>query len=100
MMGVVSNQNRSLERLIIQNINRYMVMGVMLYPEMIIKIQEYIGHIQEEKETRQVFNLTGSPYHDAEGSSQLISYLYDAIGNSFPKIGKRLTKTHCIDSDP
>ena len=32
--------------------------------------------------------ITGSPYNDAEGSSQLISCLHDAIINYVPRIGR------------
>ena len=34
--------------------------------------------------------LTGSPYCDYEGSSQLISCLHDAIINSAPRIGENV----------
>ena len=57
MMGVVSNKNRRLEIFIIQNINRNMLIGVMLYPENICKIREYFGHFQKENESPQVFIL-------------------------------------------
>ena len=36
--------------------------------------------------------LQGSPYHDAEGSSQIRSCLHDAIINSSPRIGQRIYK--------
>ena len=34
----------------------------------------------------------GSPYHDAEGSSQLRSCLHDAIINAAPRIGGEIDK--------
>ena len=36
--------------------------------------------------------LKGSPYRDAEGSSQLISCLHDEIINAAPRIGQRIEK--------
>ena len=42
--------------------------------------------------------LNGSPYHDAEGLSQLRSCLHDAIINDALRIGEKSTKTNCIDS--
>ena len=44
------------------------------------------------------FSLTGSPYHDAEGSSNHISCLHDAIINAAPRIGKKLTNQDYIDN--
>ena len=37
--------------------------------------------------------LTGSPYRDAEGSSQLISCLHDSIINASPRIGEKIDKS-------
>ena len=42
--------------------------------------------------------LNGSPYRYAEGSSQLILCLHDAIINAAPIIGGKLTNWGCIDS--
>ena len=42
--------------------------------------------------------LNGSPYRDAEGSSQLISCLHDEIINVAPIIWEKLTDPNCIDS--
>ena len=42
--------------------------------------------------------LKGSPYHDAEGSSHIISCLNDAIINYAPRIGGKLTTWNCIHS--
>ena len=42
--------------------------------------------------------LKGSPYCDDEGSSQLRSFLNDAIINADPGIGEELTSMNCIGS--
>ena len=42
--------------------------------------------------------ITGSPYRDAEGLSQLRSCLHDAIISTAPIIGKISTNSNCIDS--
>ena len=42
--------------------------------------------------------LTGSPYRDSEGSSQLISCLHDAIVNAAPRIGGKSKNQICIDN--
>ena len=52
---------------------------------------------RKRKETGYVL-LTGSPYRDAEGSSQLRSYLHDAIINADPITGKKLTNQNYIDN--
>ena len=41
--------------------------------------------------------LNGSPYRDAEVSSQLRLCLNDAIINAAPRIGAKLTNFYCID---
>ena len=42
--------------------------------------------------------ITGSPYRDAEGFSQLRSFLRDAISNTDQIIGGKLTNQNCIDN--
>ena len=57
--------------------------------------QTYSG--RKRKATVYVY-ITGSPYRDAEGPSQLITCLHDAIINAAPRIGGKSTKTNSIDS--
>ena len=42
--------------------------------------------------------IAGSPYRDAEGSSQLRSCLHDAIINASPRIGGKLTNQNYIEN--
>ena len=52
--GVVFFLNKRLERYKIQNINLLIQIDVILLKTTIYKIQEYVGHIQEENERQQV----------------------------------------------
>ena len=42
----------------------------------------------------------GSPYHDAEGSSQLRSCIHDAIINAAPRIGGEIDKLELYQQCP
>ena len=53
-MGVVPNQKIRLKIITIQNINIHIVIEVKLYPEILWKITECIGHIKEENKNQQV----------------------------------------------
>ena len=44
--------------------------------------------------------LQGSPYRDSEGLSQIRSCINDAIINSAPILGVKLTNWNCKDSLP
>ena len=50
-------------------------------------MQQYVGHIQEEKMAICYVYLNGSPYRDAEGLSKLRSCLHNEIINAAPRIG-------------
>ena len=41
---------------------------------------------------------TGSPYCDAEGPPQLISFIHGAIVNAATRIGEKLTNQNSIDN--
>ena len=43
-------------------------------------------------------HITGLPYRDAEGLSQLRSCLHDEIINSVPIKGEKSTNPNCIDN--
>ena len=52
---------------------------------------------RKQKATGYVY-ITGSPYRDAKGLSQLRSCLHDVIINAAPRIGEKPTNPNCIDN--
>ena len=74
--------------------NRYYVIKNDYIKETRIR-RKYSG--RKQRATGYVY-LNGSPYCDAEVSSQIISCLHDAIINAAPRIGKKLKNWNIIDS--
>ena len=54
MMGVFFFQNKRLESDTIKNIKRLIQIDIMFLKMTILKIQEYVGHIQDKNEGQQV----------------------------------------------
>ena len=50
------------------------------------------GVFRKKSKTAGFVYLQGSPYRDAEGSSQLRSCLHDTIINAAPRIGQLIDK--------
>ena len=80
MIGVMFSQNKSLESYTMQNIKRLIQINI-IFPKKDYRKNTRIRRTYSGRKKRETgyVHLKGSPYHDAEGSSQLRLCIHDAI---------------------